>query len=96
MIWGSIRRPSETAAMAAWRVTARVASEVRWGTAGGVGAGVAVSKWRICERYARNHGGPCDRYNGTILSKRLILSKMHDCAGLPMGRWRNSSGMGTN
>jgi len=36
-----------------------------------------VSKWRICERYARNHGGPCDRYNGMILSKRLILSKMH-------------------
>jgi hypothetical protein len=29
------------------------------GAAGGVGAVVAVSVWRICERYAGNHGGLC-------------------------------------
>jgi hypothetical protein len=30
-----------------------------WGAASGVGAVVAVSVWRICERYAGNHGGLC-------------------------------------
>jgi hypothetical protein len=51
----------------------------RWwlGAAGGVGAVVAVSVWRICKRYAGNHGGRGDRYNGMILSKQLILNKMH-------------------
>jgi hypothetical protein len=36
-----------------------VASEVVVGAAGGIGAAVAVSVWRICERYTGNHGGLC-------------------------------------